>query len=76
MNLAESIGLDKNEILNYIESEEPSNNLKDSLLELRKYGINGVPTFIIGDRMIVGAQSYDVFTNVIQKVLDENKITS
>jgi len=76
LNLAESIGLDKNEILSYIESEEPSSQLKDSLLELRKYGINGVPTFIIGDRMIVGAQSYEVFTNVIQKVLEEKKITS
>ena len=72
LDLAESIGLNKNEILSYIETDEPSKNLKDSLLELRKYGINGVPTFIIGDRMIVGAQSYEVFTNVIQKVLEEN----
>ncbi|TFG28793.1 MAG: DsbA family oxidoreductase [Promethearchaeota archaeon] len=72
LDLAESIGLNRNEIQAYIKNDDPLKELQKSLIELRKYGINGVPTFIIGDRMVVGAQSYEVFRNVIQTVLEEN----
>ena len=71
LSLAESLGFNRNEILEYFESEEPFNELRKSLKGLRKYGINGVPTFIIGDRVVVGAQPYEVFEKVIRKVLEE-----
>ncbi|NHJ25815.1 MAG: hypothetical protein EAX89_14635 [Candidatus Lokiarchaeota archaeon] len=35
------------------------------------HGINAVPTFIIEDIIIVGAQPYEIFKKVINKVLDE-----
>lgn len=76
LDLAESIGLNKNEIQNYITSDEPFNELKKSLKNLNDYGINGVPTFIIRDKMIVGAQSYEYFKKVIEKVLEEGPISS
>lgn len=68
LDLAESIGVDKNEILDYIKSDEPANLLKEASLELGRYGINGVPTFLIGGKFIVGAQPYEVFEDVIRKV--------
>ncbi len=55
-------------------SEEPSKKLKESLNKLRKYGINGVPTFIIGDRIVVGAQPYEVFEKVVRKALEEDLV--
>jgi predicted DsbA family dithiol-disulfide isomerase len=67
--LAESVGLNKKEILDYINSEEPKSELTKSLRDLRQYGINGVPTFIIGDKIVVGAQPYDVFKKVIENIL-------
>ncbi|UCD01826.1 MAG: DsbA family oxidoreductase, partial [Promethearchaeota archaeon] len=70
LEFASSIGLDKNEILAYIKSEEPVNKLKNFTSELGRYGINGVPTFIIGDRIVVGAQPYEVFEKVINQVSD------
>ena len=76
LELSESIGLNKNEILNFIKSDEPINMLRKTQLELRRYGINGVPTFIIGDRIIVGVQPYAVFKKVIKKVLKEDAKTS
>lgn len=72
LNLAESIGLEKNEILEYIESDEPTNKLKEASFELGRCGINGVPTFFIGDEVVIGAQPYIVFEEAIQRVLQKN----
>ncbi len=74
LSLAESIGFERKEILEYIDSEEPLKELKKSLKKLRNYGINGVPTFIIGDRIVVGAQPYEVFEKVISKALEEDLV--
>jgi len=76
LDLAESIGLNKPEILNYIKSDEPVNKLKEASLELGRCGINGVPTFFIGDSVVIGAQPYEIFQNTIEKVLgDDIKIS-
>jgi len=69
LGLAETIGLNRNDMLEYINSEEPKSELTKSLKDLKQYGINGVPTFIIGDKIVVGAQPYDVFKNVIENTL-------
>lgn len=71
LELAESIELDKNEIEIYLDTDEPSIKLHETLIELRRYGINGVPTFNIEGRLIVGAQPYEIFRQVINKILDE-----
>ncbi|MHA2036611.1 MAG: DsbA family oxidoreductase [Promethearchaeota archaeon] len=66
LDLAESVGLNKDEIMDYIKSEEPANRLKKNMFELGRRGINGVPTFLIGDQFVIGAQPYEVFENVIR----------
>jgi len=71
LDLAESVGLNKNEIESYLNTDEPFKILQKTLKELRKYGINGVPTFNIEERLIVGAQPYEIFKEVINKILDE-----
>lgn len=76
LDLAESIDLNKNEILSYIENDQPGKKLREISLKLSKYGINGVPTFFIGDKIVVGAQPYEVFVKVIRNVLEDNVITS
>jgi len=73
MDLAASIGLDKDEIERYLNTDEPSMEVQKALKELRRYGFNGVPSFIFEDMVIVGAQSYEVFKKVINKIL-ENKL--
>ena len=76
LDLAESIGLNRAEILNYIKSDEPINKLKEASLELGRCGINGVPTFFIGDRVVIGAQPYEVFQDAIERNLEEDAIAS
>jgi predicted DsbA family dithiol-disulfide isomerase len=76
LELAESIGLQRDDIQTYIKSEEPLNNLKKSHLELSRYGINGVPTFFIGDEIVVGAQPYDIFQKAVIKALEKEKLVT
>ncbi len=71
LNLAGSVGLNKKEIEIYLNTDEPFKELQKSLKEIRAYGINGVPTFIIGEKLIVGAQPYEIFTKTINEILDE-----
>ncbi|MFX1477635.1 MAG: DsbA family protein [Promethearchaeota archaeon] len=71
LNLAESVGLDKQEIENYLDTDEPIETVQQSLKEVRGYGINGVPAFIIEDRLIYGAQPYAVFKEVINSLIDK-----
>jgi predicted DsbA family dithiol-disulfide isomerase len=74
LGLAETIGLNRNDMLEYINSEEPKSELTKSLKDLKQYGINGVPTFIIGDKIVVGAQPYDVFKKVIENTLQNEVV--
>jgi predicted DsbA family dithiol-disulfide isomerase len=50
--------------------------MRKILIELRKYGINGVPTFLIGNRFIFGAQPHEVFEKAITDVLEEDNTIS
>jgi len=77
LELAESIGLNRDEIVNFIETDEPAKILKASTAELQNYMINGVPTFIIGDsKIVIGAQPYEYFERVINQVLEEKAMAS
>ena len=72
--LADIVGFNRNDVLDYINTEEPKSELRKSLKDLRQYGINGVPTFIIGDKIVVGAQPYDVFKKVIENALQNQAV--
>ena len=37
----------------------------------RRYGITGVPTFVVGNRGVVGAQPYDVLEGLLKQPADE-----
>ena len=77
LELAESIGLNRDEILDFIETDEPAKILKASTAELQNYMINGVPTFVIGDsKIVIGAQPYEYFERVINQVLKEKAMAS
>ena len=67
LDIAESVGLNKQELEEYLQSDEAENILKENSKFAFKHGITGVPTFIIGDSIIVGAQPYDFVKNAILK---------
>ncbi|MCH8318548.1 MAG: DsbA family oxidoreductase [Bacteroidetes bacterium] len=67
LEIGESVGLGRQELKAYMESDEAEREIEASSKEAVKLGITGVPTFIIGDKMIVGAQSYKVLKKAITK---------
>ena len=66
-DIAESVGLNKQELEEYLKSDEAENILKENSKFACKHGITGVPTFIIGESIIVGAQPYDFLKKAILK---------
>lgn len=66
-HIATEAGLNLNELESYLEGGKAADMLKQHLQEVREYGIDGVPTFVIGNKMVAGAQPYEM----LQKVLNE-----
>ncbi|MBD3255060.1 MAG: thioredoxin domain-containing protein, partial [Candidatus Lokiarchaeota archaeon] len=73
LDLAEKAGLDGNQIKKYLKSDKTQKKMSKHLVEIRKLGITGVPAFIIGDKLILGAQPYDIFEEVIRKELTQGE---
>ena len=72
--LAAQADLDLEELEFYLESGKAADKLNQHLQEVREYGIDGVPTFIIGNKMVVGAQPYKVLEEILSKELSsENR---
>ena len=68
---AEAVGLDRAAAAECL-SERTMKDLVDSQIqEARGYGITGVPTFIIGKYMVVGAQPYSILKQAFELGLEE-----
>ncbi len=67
LDIAESVGLNNQKLEEYLQSDEAENILKENSNFAFKHGITGVPTFIIGNSIIVGAQPYDFLKKAIIK---------
>lgn len=67
--IAVSIGLDQKETIQYLESETPRNQVNHYLRKIRKYGLNGVPIFFIGNKIVVEAQPYEILKTVAKEAL-------
>ncbi len=64
---AKEVGLDVGELKEYLKDGRARKKLSEYLDEIRRYMITGVPTFIIGDKIIVGAQPYKVLKKTIEE---------
>ena len=71
LDVAKEVGLTR-EVAAECLSERTMKDLVDSQIqEARGYGITGVPTFIIGKYMVVGAQPYSVLRQAFELGLEE-----
>ncbi len=64
-SLASQVGLDLEDLVSYLESGKAAEKWSQHFKEARERGISGVPTFVIGNRMVVGAQPYEVLAKVL-----------
>lgn len=68
---AEEVGLDWPELESRLESRSYEKVVMDQYQQAMDIGIEGVPGFIIGNFLFTGAQPYDVFQDVVNRVLNE-----
>lgn len=70
LEIAEKIGLNKAELIAYLNSPEAKERVNNSSRGAIDSGINGVPTFIIGNEVVVGAQPTDTLRMVILRHME------
>jgi predicted DsbA family dithiol-disulfide isomerase len=68
--LAQEVGLDPVIVQEHLVAGTYADRLKASHQEARSLGVSGVPTFFVGPAQIVGAQSPDVFVNMLNRAAE------
>lgn len=65
--LAAEVGLDRDELNLALESNRYQSRLHDNAVTAHECGVDGVPTFFVGDYPLVGAQSEQVMRQILQR---------
>lgn len=69
LGIAESLGLDRDEMRNKVQSPQTLQAVERDLAFAQEAGISGVPLFIFNDRYALsGAQPVEVFTQALQQI--------
>ena len=67
IEIAKDVGLDQAHAREVIEKRTYKAAVDEDWDKSRRYGVTGVPTFVIGDRGVVGAQPYEVLEELVEK---------
>ncbi|MCK0112956.1 DsbA family oxidoreductase [Ornithinimicrobium sp. F0845] len=71
-DLAAEVGLDRQQVLDALESEEFLPDVRADIAQARTYGISGVPFFVVDQKYgISGAQETDTFVQALTQAWDE-----
>jgi predicted DsbA family dithiol-disulfide isomerase len=71
---AEEAGLNAEEMQGEVESGKYTKFVEEQVVQAYRIGVSGVPTYVINNRYaIVGAQPYEVFREVIERLPAEAK---
>jgi predicted DsbA family dithiol-disulfide isomerase len=71
LTLAQQVGLDPGGLKAYFQEGNWEQALEAQQRSAAAYHVSGVPTVVIGDEVIVGAQPYDVFRDAVLKARGE-----
>ena len=67
--VARSVSLDADEMIECLETHEFSNQVMGQYQEALQHGIRGIPTFVVGNLMFTGAHPYDIFKSAMNQFL-------
>ena len=73
LDVARDSGLDVAGLEKALDEGRYESELAEVYDECGRYGINGVPTFIIGRYMVVGAQPYEALEAALRKAEEEEE---
>jgi len=75
--LCESIGMNKQEIMNFLESEEGGQEIADLELDFIEKSIGAVPTYFINDQYIIqGGQEPETFVSFFKKIIEKENASN
>ena len=69
--VAHEVGLDGDEMVKSLEEKTYADAVMGQYQEALKYGISGIPTFLVGNLMFTGAQPYSIFKSAMERFLTE-----
>ena len=72
--ILQGCGLDWEEFSSPKNDGQYSQRVESQLMESRRYGITGVPAFILDKYLISGAQQYEVFRQVMAHIEKEKRL--
>jgi protein-disulfide isomerase len=72
---AKDAGFDMARLEKDLQSDEINNTIKESMQLAESLGVNGTPTFVIADEMVIGAQGYDTLKGKIDAARKCGKAT-
>jgi predicted DsbA family dithiol-disulfide isomerase len=70
LELARDAGLDAAQLDQALAQDRYAMRLKNAALVAHQRGVSGVPTFFIGESLLVGAQSTEVWRQVLQRAAE------
>ena len=75
--ISESVGLDKNEVLNFLDSKEGGQETADLEMNFIEKSIGAVPTYFINDKYIIqGGQEPETFVSFLRKIIQKENETN
>ena len=69
-SLARAVSLDDDELMDRLANHYYSETVMGQYQEALKYGIQGIPTFLVGNLIFTGAHPYEIFKSAMNKVLE------
>lgn len=67
VEIAKSVGLDADKAREVIEQRTFKSAVDADWMKSRQYGVTGVPTFVAGQRGVVGAQPYETLEELVRQ---------
>ena len=67
VDIARSVGLDADKARDVIEQRTFKSAVDADWMKSRQYGVTGVPTFVAGQRGVVGAQPYETLEELVRQ---------
>jgi predicted DsbA family dithiol-disulfide isomerase len=71
--VARTVDLNSTEMIEHLESKYYAEAVIGQYREALQYGINGIPTFLVGNLMFTGAHPYNIFQTAMDRVLNPSE---
>ena len=69
--IAEGVSLDSKDMIKHLEDKQLTSTVMGQYQEALKHGIQGIPTFLVGNLLFTGAHPYSIFKAAMDRVLDK-----